>query len=117
MAAPKKATKVVPAHPASKIKVTEEPQKRKPGYKQCPNCFNEIPARSSKCSYCNKEIPQKAKKATKKVKRATKPAPAPANDLSKISAAVALVEKLGGVEKAREKISAAQELAKLASQI
>jgi hypothetical protein len=92
------------------------------GRKQCPECKMYVPSahKGKKCNNpdCNYIFPAKSKTAkpakTTGAKRGRKPkTEAPTDSTAKlaaISAAVQLVEKLGGVEKAKEKLATVRDV-------
>jgi len=114
--AKKKVVKKTPAKPEA----TTEAEKKnfwtdKPEgvpSKQCPGCKVYVHSRTGKCPQCGNEFPKPVKKdkAPKTRQRIATPPARPNGRLAEIEAAIQTVEKLGGVEKAKEKLAVVKEL-------
>jgi hypothetical protein len=92
---------------------------KKAPMKTCPRCKHESHARSRVCSNgaCGYEFPQKPKSLKvvkgKGKRKVTQPEPDLGNKIEAVKAAISLVQRLGGIEKAQQVLDTISTIQKL----
>ena len=79
--------------------------------KQCPKCNKTLHAAKRACS-CGFEFPAKKKKRKRRAKKAA-PASKSVSMSQKLAESIRVVEKAGGIDSAKQMLSAVKELEKL----